>query len=298
MNPAAKTFKYGNKTIQVFYVDDDGYPIGLQSDGAIVQADDVEVGETYHAYRVGGYVSATPAAREEEEATDQSDGKNYGSITMGITAYGNVELTLSQRDEVFFNMINGASADTTTSSGMVVTTANNTSITPRLMGMIITDRVRDEVTGQPQYEHKVYNRGTFTVTQEAEGNQGGGVNPSTLTVVFKPQPSERFAAWGMLYTDTALNPDEGMDTHSIIRSDYEISVTTFIKDGTETTFNTLYKPFVSGATVGGVNVYSSEGTQAALTSLATTTGLATMTAAGTSGHRAVLCYAVNKFIEV
>ena len=296
MNPGA-SFKYSNKRIQVFFVDDDGYPIGVEADLTIPDPNAPVVGTEYHAYTVPGYVTATPSAREVDTATDQADGTNYGDIDMGISSYGAVEITLSMRDDIFFNMIRGVSSDNTISSGMYATTANNTSLTPRLMGMIITDKVRNERTGVTEYEHTVWNKGTFTVTQEAEGNQSGGVNPSPLTVSFKPQPSERMAAWGLLYTDTDLSPEEGRDTHTTLRSPYQLSLTTFIKDGVATTFTTYYKPTVSGATVGGVNVYTSEGTQEALTSLVTTTGVGTMSAVGTSGHRAVLLYATN-FVEV
>lgn len=289
---AASLFKNNIKRIQVFSVDDDGYPMGDLStpDAPVIDTE-------YHALALMGYISATPANRETDVATDQADGKNYGDITTGISSYGEVELSLSQRQEEFMNLIRNVSSDSTLSSGMYITTPNNTSISNRLFGMIITDVVRDEITGVSYYEHKVYNKGTFEVTGEAEGNQSGGVNPSPLTVTFKPQPSTRLAATGLLYSDTDLAPDEDTDTHSIIRSTYQVALTTYVKNGSATTFNTLYKPAVSGATVGGVNIYSSEGTHAALTSLATTTGLATMSAAGTSGHRAVLLYATN-FVEV
>jgi hypothetical protein len=296
MNPAS-LFKYSNKRIQVFLVDDDGYPIGVKADLTIPDPNAPVPGVEYHAYTVPGYVTATPSAREVDTATDQADGTNYGDIDMGISSYGAVEITLSQRDEIFFNMMRGVSSDTTTSSAMYITTANNTSLTPRLMGMIVTDQVRDEKTGVLYFEHTVWNKGTFTVTQEAEGNQSGGVNPSPLTISFKPQPSERFVATGQLYSAMDLAPEEDRDTHSVIRSSYKLSLTTYVKDGAETTFTTYYKPTVSGATVGGTNVYTSEGTQAALTSLVTTTGIGTMTAAGTSGHRAVTLYATN-FVEV
>lgn len=289
---AAKTFKYSNKRIQVFFVDDDGYPMG-----DLVTPNAPVLDTEYHAYVVQGYVTAAPGAREVDTATDQADGTNYGDIDMGISSYGTVEITLSMKDEKFFNMIRGVSSDTTTSSAMYITTANNASITPRPMGMIITDKVRDEATGVLYYEHVVYNRGTFTVTQEAEGNQSGGVNPSPLTVTYKPTLSTRFAATGELYSATTLAPEEDRDTHTTIRSEYQVTITSYVKDGVATTFNTDYKPAVAAATVGGVNVYTTNGTQAALTSLATTTGLATMTAAGTSGHIAVLLYTTN-FIDV
>jgi hypothetical protein len=290
-------FKYGNKRLQVFFIDDDGYPIGIEADGTVPDPNAPVPGTEYHAYVLPGYVTATPAIREVDTATNQADGKNYGDIDMGISTYGSVEITLSMRDELFFEMIRGVTANTTVSSAMRISSKNNTSLTARNMGLIITDRVRDEETGETKFEHVVYNKGTFTVTAEAEGNQSGGVNPSPLTITFKPLPSERFALTGMLYSAMGLEVDEDTDTDSPITSDYEYTLTTFIKDGTETTFTTKYKPLVAGATVGGVNVYSSEGVQAALTSLITTTGVGTMTAAGTSGHRAVTAYATG-FREV
>lgn len=281
-------FKYGNKRIQIFRVDSNGYPMGT-----LLTPDAPTLPTTTHALVLQGYVSATPSVREVDTATDQADGTNYGDIEMGISSFGAVEITLSMRSETAFNLIRGVVPNNTISSAMYITTANNTSIAPRLFGMIITDRVRDEITNVPQYEHTVYNRGTIMITQEAEGNQGGGVNPSPLTISFKPQPSTRLVSIGMLYSATNLAPDENTDTHTIFRSTYQLSATTFVKDGVATTFNTFYKPSVAAATVGGVNVYTTNGVQAALTSLATTTGLATMTAAGTSGHIAVVLYATN-----
>lgn len=292
MNPAS-LFKYGNKRLQVFFVDNNGYPIGIEADGTIPDPNAPDLGTAYHAYVLPGYVTAKPATRTVVEATDQSDGKNYGDIKAGISSYGSTEITLSQRDERFSKMIRGTTPNTTLSSAMYVDSKNNTSLTPRLMGLIITDRVRDEYTGNVYYEHTVYNKGLFEVTAEASGTQNGGTNPSNLTVVYKPQPSNRLALYGMLYSALALNVDEDTDTDSPIRSAYELTLTTFIKDGTATTFNTKYKPLVAGATVGGVNVYATNGTQAALTSFATSTKLATMTAAGTSGHIATLAYATG-----
>ena len=287
-----KLFKFSNKRLQIFFVDDDGYPIGLPLDLSIPDPNAVEAGETYHAYNLMGYVTATPAAREVDTATDQADGKNYGDIDMGISSYGSIEITLSMRDELAFEMIRRVTANTTVSSGARISSKNNTSLNPRNMGIIITDKVRDEDTGVIGYEHNVYNKGTFSVTQEAEGNQSGGVNPSPLTITFKPVPSNRLAIYAMLYSALGLGVEEGVDTDSPISSPHQLTLSTFIKDGVATTFTTKYKPTVAAATVGGVNVYTSEGTQGSLTSL-TLAGLATMSAVGTSGHRAVLAYATN-----
>jgi hypothetical protein len=285
---AASLFKYGNKRIQLFTVDEDGYPMGN-----LATPDAPTLDTEYHAYDLMGYVTVTPGAREVDTATDQADGTNYGDIDMGISSYGTVEITLSQRDTAGFLLMRGGAADTTISSAMYHTPANNTSITPRLMGMMVTDKVRDEKTGNLYYEHTIWHKGTFTVTQESEGNQSGGVNPSPLTVTFKPQPSTRYSVTGMLFTATDLEVEEGRDTHTFFHSQYQFALTTYVKDGVATAFTTKYKPKIAGATIGGVNVYSSEGAQAALTSLATTTGLATMSAAGTSGHRAVLLYSTD-----
>jgi hypothetical protein len=290
-------FKYGNKRLQIFFVDDDGYPIGIESDGTVPDPNAPVVGTAYHAYVLTGYVTATPAIREVDTATNKADGKNYGDKTTGVNTYGNTEITLSMRDELFFEMIRGVTANTTISSGMRISSKNNTSVSEPNMGLIITDLVRDEETGEEKYEHTIYNKGTFTVTAESEGNQSAGVNPSPLTLTFKPIPSTRHVLTGLAYSALGLGVAENEDTDGQISSDYEFTITTFVKDGVASTFTTKYKPAVATATIGGVNVYSSEGTQAALTSLITTTGVATMAAVGTSGHRAVLAYATN-FIEV
>jgi hypothetical protein len=292
MNPAS-LFKYGNKRLQVFFIDDDGYPIGIEADGTIPDPNDADPGTAYHALVLPGYISATPPVRELVTATDQADGTNYGDIDMGISSYGIVDITLSQRYEPFFQMASGVTPNTSISSALRISSSNNTSLTQRKMGLIVTDRVRDEATNTTLYEHTVYNVGTFSVTQRAEGNQSGGVNPSPLKVAFKPLPSERLSFLGMLYSALDLNVDEDVDTDSPITSPYEFTLTTFIKDGVATTFSTKYKGLVAGATIGGVNVYTSQGVQAALTSYNQTTKLATMSAVGTADHRAVLAYATG-----
>jgi hypothetical protein len=290
-------FKYGQKRLQVVFVDDDGYPIGIELDNTVPDPNAPVVGNTYHALVLTGYVTATPAIRETDVATNKADGKNYGDKTVGVNTYGNVEITLSMRHELFFEMIRRVTANTSVSSGMRISSKNNTSTREPLMGLIVTDLVRDEETGEEKYEHNVYNKGTFTVTGEAEGNQTAGVNPSPLTITFKPLPSERHVLTGIAYSALGLGVNENEDTDGYITSDYEFTITTFIKDGAEDEFITKYKPVVAGATIGGVNVFSSEGVQAALTSLSVTTGVGVMAAVGTSGHRAVTAYA-TAFIEV
>lgn len=290
-------FKYGQKRLQIFFVDDDGYPIGIPLAGTIPDANAPVPGTEYHAYVLTGYVTATPAVRELDVATNKADGKNYGDINVGINTQGTLEIELSMRDELFSEMVRQITANTTYSSGMRISSRNAQKISAKNMGIIITDLVRDEDTGELEYEHEVYNKGTFEITAETGGNQSAGVNPSPLTISFKPLPSERHVLTGALYSALGLGVEENSDIGGPIRSEHQYTFTTYIKDGAETTFITKYKPTVSGATVGGVNNYTTEGVQAALTSFATATGLATMTAAGTSGHRAVLAYATD-FIEV
>lgn len=290
VNAVASTFKAGARRMQVAYRDADGYPIGVMADGTIVEPDDAALGETYHAHVVMGYVSNTPPQRDIELATDQADGKNYGDIPMGINSFGTGEITLSQKDEVLFNAVRRARTDTTTSSAMAITAANNTLIDGLSMVVMFTDRVRNEKTGEVEYETTIYHNVTMTVTGEAEAGQTGGTNPANYTMSYSPSPSERLSVTGYLFSSTDLEVLEDTDTHTVIRSKYPLTFSTFLRDGTDTSFTLLYRPQYSDATGAAENIITNNGSLLAVTSVNTTSKLVTLSAAGTSGHVVQVLY--------
>lgn len=286
----AAMFTLQGKRLQIAYRDSDGYPIGVQADDEIVAADDAAVGETYHAVTVNGYVSHTAPVKEIEYATDQSDGTNKGKIPMGITDYGTGEIELSEEDELALNMIRDARSDTTLNTAWTVTSGNDTSITSPSMIVMFSDRVRNQKTGAFRYRNKIYHNATITVTTPAGATQSGGTNPNNMTWSFDASPSDRASVLGYLFSATTLDVEEDNDTYSIVWSDNPLSFTTYIGDGTTSTWELLYKPLYSDVTGDVHNTITKEGVKYPVTSISTTTAVVTPAASVTSGHRVVILY--------
>jgi hypothetical protein len=77
-----------------------------------------------------------------------------------------------------------------------------------------------------------------------------------------------------------------------------VALTTYVANGSATTFTPQYLPATSVITLNANNnMFTVDGTATALTSISTSTGLATMAAAGSSGDVNVLVYETN-FVPV
>jgi len=292
-NPAvtpAANFNLQATICQMAYRDSDGYPIGIQADGAIVAADEAALGETYHALRIEGLVSYTAPTKEIEYATDQSDGTNKGKIPMGINDYGTGEMELSEEDELALNYIRETATDTTINDSWRVTAGNDTRITSPAMVMMFTTRVRNQKTGAFRYKNILYHNATLTITTPAGASQSGGTNPNNMTISYDVAPSDRASALGYLFADTTLDVEEDNDTYTVIWSDNPLSFTTYIGDGTTGTWATLYKPLYNNATGDNHNTITKEGALLAVTSVNVSTGVITPAASVTSGHRVIVLY--------
>lgn len=287
-NPAY--FGLEGDRLQIALRDIDGYPIGVQSDGDIVAADDAALGETYHAVTVSGYVSHTAPTKSVEYATDISDGTNKGKVPMGISDYGTGEIVLSEEDEVAQNMVRNAHSDTTLNTAWTVQAGNETAITSPAMVMMFTDRTRNQKTGQFRYRNKIYHNATITITTPSGASQSGGTNPNPTTWSYDVAPADRISVMGYLFSDSTLDVEEDNDTYTIIWSDNPLSFTTYIGDGSSDPFTLLYKPLYSTATGASRNTITKNGALLAVTSVNTTTGVVTPAAALTSGHIVIVLY--------
>lgn len=290
MTTPAANFSLLGKRFQIAYRDSDGYPIGVQDDGAIVVADDAAVGKTYHAVTVNGFVSFTAPVKEVEYATDQSDGTNKGKIPMGINDYGTGEIELSEEDELALNMIRNARTDTTMNTSWRVTSGNDTAITSPAMVIMFSILTQNQITGARRFKNLIYHNATITVTTPAGAGQSGGTNPNNMTWSYDVSPSDRGSALGYLFSDTTLEVEEDNDTYSIVWSDNPLSFTTHIGDGSTDPWETLYKPLYNNITGDVRNLITKEGVKYPITSYSTTTAVMTPAASVTSGHRVVNLY--------
>lgn len=291
MTTPGANFTLQGKRLQIAKRDTDGYPIGIaDSDGAMPAADDAVLGEAYHALTVEGYVSHTSPVKEVEYATDISDGTNKGKTPMAINDFGTGEIELSEEDEDAFNMVSGASTDTTTNTAWRITSANAAKITSDAMIIMFTDRVKRQKGGGFGYRNKIYHNATITITTPAGASQSGGVNPNNTTWSYDVAPSDRVSVMGYLFTGTNLEVEEDNDTFTTIWSDNPLSFTTYIGDGTTGTWNTMYRPLYDTVTGASRNTITKEGILYPVTSFSPTTALVTPAASVTSSHRVIILY--------
>lgn len=289
-NPAAN-FTLQGKRFQIALRDLDGYPIGIASDGTIpTDADEVELGETYHMLTVNGYVSRTAPTKEIENATDVSDGTNKGDIPMAINSYGTGEVELSEEDEDALNMLRATTADETMNTAWRMTTGNDTNIDLPAMILMFTDRIKDQKGGGYWYKNTIYHNATVVVSTPSGASQSGGVNPNNMTLSYTVSPSDRVSVTGYLFSATDLEVMEDNDTFTIIRSPYPLALSTHIGDGTTDTWATQYRPLYNNVTGDVHNTLTKEGVKYPVTSFSTTTGVITPAASVTSGHRVLALY--------
>lgn len=295
MTTPAAMFSLQGRKLQIAYRDEDGYPIGIQSDGVIVAADSAALGETYQALAVNGFVSYTAPTKEIETAVDQSDGTNKGKIPMGINDYGTGEIELSEEDELALNFIRESATDTTINTSWRVTAGNDTKITSPAMVLMFTIRARNQVNGEYEYKNLIYHNATITVTTPTGVSQTGGTNPNNQTWSFDVSPSDRGSVLGYLFSATDLNVEEDNDTYSIVWSPNPLSFSTYIGDGTTGTWTLPYRPMFNNTTGDNHNTITKEGVLYPVTSVNTTTAVVTPTASVTSGHRVVILYETNNY---
>lgn len=276
----------GARRIQVAFRDNAGYPMG-----SLTSPNSPVAGTTTNAHVISGLRSLTHPEKSVARAFDKGDNKVYGQMYLGVDDYGEGTFEIGAADEVFNNYIRRAMPDTSIASDMVVTAENASEVDPPPMFLMGTTRkqMRD---GSFWYDNVIYNNVQITNSGKANISQEGGESPNPLEYTFAPSLSERMIA-GYLFADTDLDVLEDSDTFTTVRSRYPLAVTTFIADGTDTTVQLPYLPIYNGATGAAQNIITKNGVALAVTSVNITTGLVTLSAAGSSLDKIIIVYQTN-----
>lgn len=266
----------------IAFRDSDGYP-----EGSNTTPNTRTVNTAYHAYRVKHPVSFTPPAPSYETATRRGGMKLVGQRDLGLSDYGVGTIVLDSFDEQFHAYITETSVDTSTMSGWDITTAGDTeSARPQLI-VGLTIGVTTEA-GTDEFMTVIFHNATIRPAKPAS-SQEGGVNPNPLSYELVPNVSSRTGI-GRLYSAMAFNIVENNDTFMLVRHDDPIFVSTYIANGVATTFVLAYRPTSSDATGAANNSITNEGATLAVTSVNTTTGVVTFSAAPTSGNRIIVAF--------
>lgn len=226
--------------------------------------------------------------------------RQLGSAYMGTNPLEEFEIQLSSFDANLESMLKGGAVNTSTISGATGSSPNNNNTDLNRVGVFFSARHQDRVTGSDgdnkYITWEVPNCTGYIV--ESPVSTSDGDNPQPVTVRLTPSFSSKHI-WGVAFgsdEDLAGNKTE------IYRftSSNPFAMTTWIADGTETTFEVEYEPSSTDVTSGNTtHVFVDEGAVTAPSSFVVATGVVTVAAAGSDGDNHCAFYQVNpQFIAI
>jgi len=256
--------------------DSNGYPKGTAADPNVVAN-----GSVLAPYRLKYPISFTPPAPSRRLATRVGGMAVRGQLDLGVSSLGTMQMEMDSFDETFHGLISNTAADVSTVSEWAMTSPNVKEATLSKFILGLTTGYLTEA-GNAEFLTIIFHNVQIRPIMIG-GSQGDGVNPNPLQYEIVPDTSSRTGI-GRLYSGTGLSVAENSDIAMMIRYSKEIVVTTFVKDGTASTFTLPYLPTTSDATGAASNSITNNGVTQAVTSVNTATGLVTLTTAGTAGH--------------
>lgn len=279
-------FQYGMYYIQVGFRDSNGYFKGIQT-----VPDTVADNTTSNSYVLFNPVDFTHPAPTFELATDQGGQKIRAQADLGASNFGEGSFTLSEFDDTFHAYIRGVTVDASTMSGWrQVGGSINTVVAPHffLIASMQIQVVATDGTSTSKWSHWVYPNVQIRPAYPS-GSQSGGVNPNPLSYTFVPSTASR-GLDGRLFSATSMALTDDSDTVYRIQSANAIAATMYTKDGATTTFTLGYRPSTSDATGAATNSITNNGTTLSVTTVNTTTGVVTLSAAGTASDIVIVVY--------
>lgn len=262
--------------------DSNGYPKGVST-----TPDSVSNGSTHHAYVLTGPVEATEPTASYDSATAHGGMKQLGRIELGLQDMSPFNLRLTHFDPVFDGYVSGLAPETTNGgTANVITTPNHNRATPP-QGILALTSGYQTTAGVNRFRTRFFLNVTM---RRLPGSitQAGGENPQPVTYLVTPSQSLR-TPFG-LFSGFSSPPEDNSDYYVDFLSTYRPAITTYIDDGTATSFVVGYRPATSDND-NSINVFSKNGADAAsqVSAFSTTTGAATITA-GSAGDIWVAVY--------
>lgn len=266
---------------QVFTTNSSGIPTGV--------AGTSPANNTTSSARLNKFnVTATFNSNDPDFVPFRGGDKILGNISFGGGDLTSITVECEGIDDTFDAVLTGANVDTTTNSEWVFSGINANSEALPTVGFIFSQKYQSKAAatnGQLQYRHAVVMASTVRIKPATMGYRGVNARQYIIT----PTKSSRLIH-GVLVSSTQAWSDLEAD-HFYITTHNPIALTSYVADGTSTTFVTGYRPTSTVITLGANrNLHAKNGTAAALSSINATTGVATLAAAGSAGDLSVLAY--------
>ena len=262
--------------------DSNGYPKGVVAD-----PNSPGTNVVLSPYRIKYPISLTPPTPNRRLATRVGGQAPRGQRDLGMSSLGTFPIEMDSYDETFHALVSGSAVDVSTVSEWAVTSPNVQKVTlPKfILGMSIGYLTE---AGNPEFLTAIFHNVQIRPVMPS-GSQSDGENPNPMRYEVVPDVSSRTGI-GRLYSAMAMSVQENSDMSMMIRYSKEIFLATYIKDGTATTFTLPFLPTSSDATGAAANSITNNGSTQAVTSVNTSTGVVTLSAAGTSGHIVVTAF--------
>lgn len=278
----------GWDTWQVFTTNSSGYPTGVAGTSPANNT-------TSSARRNRSNVTATFNSSTPEQLQFRGGDTILGSMSFGGGDLTTIDVDASGIDAAFESILSSALVDSTSNSQMIVTGPNTNNENLPVVGHIFTQKFQSRAAatnGQLQYLNRFVMSSTVRIIPNTMTYRGESLRRYSIT----PTKASRLP-WGTLLGANQSFTNSEAD-HIDIISEYPLSLTTYISDGTEVTFVAGYRPVSTTVTISAsLNQFAREGTAQALSSINATTGVATMAAAGSAGNLNVLVYG-TRFVAI
>lgn len=218
----------------------------------------------------------------------------YNRVRFGNQLTQPFQIIGSSYDQTLSDLVS-ASTSNTTNTQATISAVND--INPRPRAMVVMLQGRAEGTdGTHYYVTRIFPQCLVTIANNGPSYQG---QIDTILDV-TPQATTHFIN-GMTYDATAntglsLNLYKNKTDHVYYISTNPVHFMAFRQNAVATTFTTTFLPASSTITLNATpNWFFVASQSTALTSLSTTTGLATLTAAGSAGVADLLIYETNNY---
>lgn len=244
---------------------------------------------TSHALVIDSINNLTPTGGELTTVTFQGGDRDLGTMQFGSTGLTNLSFVCEDIRNDVITGLHGTSIDTTSNSEFEQWSdyTSVSSVVATQIGFIF--KMKNRSTGETAWFTRWYPSCQTTVRTTFGGFQAKNV--SEFSVAISPST---YHPLGTALSAMSMNLPDSMTDSITWFTTNRLHVTTYRSDATEVTFVAGYRPLSATVTNNATpNWFARNGTDQALSSFSTTTGVATMAAAGSAGDVNVLIYETN-----
>lgn len=271
---------------QVMTRNGSGYPTGVQTD-----PDNMVVNTTSSALLLDSIIEMTPGNKTNPVVTNQGGQEIRSKTILPAQDFGTPTFSLSERNETLDALLTNSANDSTYNARRMIRGANMNQKTFLPFMVMFSILGTDSTTMASWWDNYCYLNCRIRRTGEGGAGQitGDATNPNPFAYALDLSLGTRDIT-GTLLSALTVSVDENIDAVSYQRTSYPLGVTTYLANGAATTFTLGYRPLNSDATGAANNNHTLNGTQATVTSASTTTGVVTLTGAGSSSDMHIMTY--------